>query len=83
MPYGLGIAKGMLVTLRNLIRKPVTVQYPTEPFLICRSITVSIAANTEATSFFDSPVFSEMSAIIWVFVIAAFNPLALAITASS
>ena len=28
MPYGLGIAKGMLVTLRNLTRKPVTVQYP-------------------------------------------------------
>ena len=28
MPYGLGIAKGMLVTLRNLARKPVTVQYP-------------------------------------------------------
>ena len=28
MPYGLGIAKGMLVTLRNLVRKPVTVQYP-------------------------------------------------------
>ena len=28
MPYGFGIAKGMLVTLRNLARKPVTVQYP-------------------------------------------------------
>ena len=28
MPYALGIAKGMLVTLRNLARKPVTVQYP-------------------------------------------------------
>ena len=28
MPYGLGIAKGMMVTLRNLVRKPVTVQYP-------------------------------------------------------
>lgn len=28
--YGLGIAKGFVVTLKNLIRKPVTVQYPEE-----------------------------------------------------
>ena len=30
MPYGLGLAKGMLVTLANLVRKPRTVQYPEE-----------------------------------------------------
>ena len=30
MPYGIGIAKGMLVTLINLVRKPVTTQYPEE-----------------------------------------------------
>ena len=28
--YGIGIAKGMLVTFKNLIRKPFTVQYPEE-----------------------------------------------------
>ena len=28
--YGTGIAKGFIVTLRNLLRKPVTVQYPEE-----------------------------------------------------
>jgi NADH-quinone oxidoreductase subunit I len=28
--YGLGIAKGLLVTLRNLTRKPFTIQYPEE-----------------------------------------------------
>ena len=30
MPYGMGIAKGMLVTLINLVRRPTTVQYPEE-----------------------------------------------------
>ena len=30
MPYGTGIAKGMLVTLTNLMRRPFTVQYPEE-----------------------------------------------------
>ena len=33
MPYGFGIAKGMLVTLTNLVRKPVTIQYPEERVL--------------------------------------------------
>ena len=28
--YGLGIAKGLAVTFRNLFRKPFTVQYPEE-----------------------------------------------------
>ena len=28
--YGLGIAKGLLVTLKNLTRKPFTIQYPEE-----------------------------------------------------
>ena len=28
--YGLGIAKGLLVTLRNLTKKPFTIQYPEE-----------------------------------------------------
>ncbi|MBI4234120.1 MAG: NADH-quinone oxidoreductase subunit I [Chloroflexi bacterium] len=28
MPYGLGIAKGFLVTLKNLVRPPFTIQYP-------------------------------------------------------
>jgi NADH-quinone oxidoreductase subunit I len=28
--YGLGIAKGLLVTMRNFIRRPFTVQYPEE-----------------------------------------------------
>ena len=28
--YGIGIAKGLLVTLRNLFRTPSTVQYPEE-----------------------------------------------------
>ena len=28
--YGLGIAKGMLITLRHLFRRPFTVQYPEE-----------------------------------------------------
>ena len=28
--YGLGIAKGLMVTLKNLMRKPATVQYPEE-----------------------------------------------------
>ena len=30
MPYGLGIAKGMMVTLKNLIRPHQTIQYPEE-----------------------------------------------------
>jgi len=30
MLYGIGIAKGMLVTLINLVRRPVTIQYPEE-----------------------------------------------------
>ena len=30
MPYGVGIAKGMMVTLRNLFRRHTTVQYPEE-----------------------------------------------------
>ena len=30
MPYGFGIAKGMMVTLVNLLRRPNTVQYPEE-----------------------------------------------------
>jgi NADH-quinone oxidoreductase chain I len=28
MPYGVGVVKGLLVTLRNLVRPPFTVQYP-------------------------------------------------------
>ncbi|MBI2856342.1 MAG: NADH-quinone oxidoreductase subunit I, partial [Chloroflexi bacterium] len=28
--YGLGIAAGLLVTLKNLVRKPFTIQYPEE-----------------------------------------------------
>lgn len=28
--YGLGIAKGMALTLKHLLRKPITVQYPEE-----------------------------------------------------
>ena len=28
--YGLGIAKGMIVTFKHLFRKPFTVQYPEE-----------------------------------------------------
>jgi len=28
--YGLGLARGMLVTFRHLLRRPVTVQYPEE-----------------------------------------------------
>lgn len=28
--YGLGIVKGMMVTLRNFLRPPVTIQYPEE-----------------------------------------------------
>ncbi|MBI4336662.1 MAG: 4Fe-4S binding protein, partial [Chloroflexi bacterium] len=30
MPYGFGLGKGFLVTLRNFTRKPFTVQYPEE-----------------------------------------------------
>ena len=30
MPYGLGIARGMMVTLMNLVRRPTTIQYPEE-----------------------------------------------------
>ena len=30
MPYGFGIAKGMMVTLLNLVRPHTTVQYPEE-----------------------------------------------------
>lgn len=30
MTYGAGIAKGLVVTMRNLFRKPTTVQYPEE-----------------------------------------------------
>ena len=28
MPYGMGILKGMMVTMVNFVRKPSTVQYP-------------------------------------------------------
>ena len=78
--FFLALWAGFLTVL--IFINPGKVQYPTEPFLICRSMTVSIAANTEATSRFDKPVFSAMSAIIWDFVIAAFNLFTRAITSS-
>lgn len=34
--YGLGIAKGMLVTLKHLARRPITVQYPEERLAVSR-----------------------------------------------
>ncbi|MFH1087146.1 MAG: FAD-dependent oxidoreductase [Chloroflexota bacterium] len=36
--YGIGIAKGMMVTLRHLARKPVTTQYPEERLNVSRRI---------------------------------------------
>ena len=36
--YGIGIAKGMAVTLRNLLRKPITTQYPEERLTVSRRI---------------------------------------------
>ncbi len=34
--YGIGIAKGMTVTFKNLVRKPVTTQYPEEKLTVSR-----------------------------------------------
>ena len=34
--YGLGIVKGMLLTLRHLFRKPITTQYPEERLTVSR-----------------------------------------------
>jgi len=34
--YGVGIAKGMTVTFKNLLRKPVTTQYPEEKLVVSR-----------------------------------------------
>ncbi|MBA7662143.1 NAD(P)H-quinone oxidoreductase subunit I, chloroplastic [subsurface metagenome] len=36
--YGIGIAKSMAVTLKNLFRKPITVQYPEEKLTVSRRI---------------------------------------------
>ena len=36
--YGIGIAKGMAVTFRNLLRRPVTTQYPEERLIVSRRI---------------------------------------------
>lgn len=36
--YGTGIAKGMSVTLKNLLRKPITTQYPEERLVFSRRI---------------------------------------------
>jgi NADPH-dependent glutamate synthase beta subunit-like oxidoreductase/formate hydrogenlyase subunit 6/NADH:ubiquinone oxidoreductase subunit I len=36
--YGIGIAKGMKVTFENLLRKPVTTQYPEEKLTVSRRI---------------------------------------------
>jgi len=36
--YGIGIAKGMRVTLKNLFRKPITTQYPEERLTVSRRI---------------------------------------------
>ena len=34
--YGIGIAKGMTVTLKNLVRSPITTQYPEEKLIVSR-----------------------------------------------
>ena len=36
--YGIGIAKGMALTLRHLFRKPITTQYPEEKLVVSRRI---------------------------------------------
>ena len=36
--YGVGIAKGMTVTFKNLLRKPITTQYPEEKLTVSRRI---------------------------------------------
>lgn len=36
--YGKGIAKGMVVTFKNLVRRPVTIQYPEERLTVSRRI---------------------------------------------
>lgn len=36
--YGIGIAKGMLLTLRHLFRQPLTIQYPEEKLVVSRRI---------------------------------------------
>lgn len=36
--YGIGIVKGMAVTFRNLLRKPITTQYPEERLTVSRRI---------------------------------------------
>ncbi len=36
--YGIGIAKGLLVTLKNFFRRPVTVQYPEQRLNVSRRI---------------------------------------------
>ena len=36
--YGIGIAKGMVVTLRHLFRRPITTQYPEERLVTSRRI---------------------------------------------
>ncbi len=36
--YGIGIAKGMVLTLKHLFRSPLTVQYPEEKLIVSRRI---------------------------------------------
>ena len=36
--YGIGVAKSMTVTLKNLFRKPITVQYPEEKLTVSRRL---------------------------------------------
>ena len=36
--YGLGIAKGLSVTLKNLLKHPITTQYPEERLVVSRRI---------------------------------------------
>ena len=36
--YGIGIAKGMAVTIQHLFRSPITVQYPEEKLVVSRRI---------------------------------------------
>jgi len=36
--YGIGIAKGLMVTLKNFLRPPVTLQYPEEKLITSRRI---------------------------------------------
>ena len=36
--YGIGIAKGMVLTFRHLFRPPITVQYPEEKLVVSRRI---------------------------------------------